>query len=365
MECCGKPVFNDFTGDEIKKIRISPPDWDVRRRVRENWDAIAKPIDGLGRFEELVARIGAISGEERIDIGRKTAVVFCADNGIVAEKVSQCGQEATAAIARACCGGRSAVCVMARSAGVDIIIVDIGIASDLPIPGLIQKKVRKGTQNFLQGPAMTEREAVKAISIGIGQAYRCREKGCRLLAAGEVGIGNTTTASAVAAALLGCGAGDVVGRGAGLDDEGLARKRRAVEMALERYCLSREDPLGVLATVGGLDIAGLAGLCIGGALCHIPVVLDGMISMAAALAAERLVPGVKEYLISSHMGREPAMELLSKELALEPVIYGDMALGEGTGAIMMCSLLDLAIAVYDGHLSFSDIGIAPYERRVI
>ena len=182
------------------------------------------------------------------------------------------------------------------------------------------------------------------------------------IATGEMGIGNTTTSSAVAAALLGCESALVVGRGAGLSDRGLARKREVVDLAIEKYDLYHQDAFTILMTVGGFDIAGLVGMCIGGAICHIPIVLDGVISMVAALVAERMIPGVRDYVIASHKGREPAVERLAKELHLHPVIDADLALGEGTGAVMMLSLLDTALCIYREETTFADISIAQYER---
>ena len=210
---------------------------------------------------------------------------------------------------------------------------------------------------------MTEEETIRAIAVGIDMAARCAEDGVQILGLGEMGIGNTTTSSAVTAALLGCSASEVTGRGAGLDDEGLARKRRMIADAIEKYNLYRADALTVLQTVGGLDIAGLAGACIGGALFNIPVVTDGVISLAAALVAERLVPGTREYILPSHRGKEPAAGRLEKELKSEPVIDARMALGEGTGAVMMLSLLDLSLSIYRGRTTFEDIQIEPYRRE--
>ena len=201
---------------------------------------------------------------------------------------------------------------------------------------------------------------------GIGTNYfaskAMKKSGADIIATGEMGIGNTTTSSAVTAALLKCSASQVAGRGAGLDDQGLARKKQVIDEALEKYRLYEADPLTILSTVGGFDIAGLTGICIGGAVFGLPVVLDGVISLTAALLAERLLPGVKGYLIPSHKGKEPAAALLLKELGLEAVIDGKMALGEGTGAVMMLGLLELSLSVYRERTSFSDIEIERYKR---
>jgi len=363
MKCLENPAWNDFTREELRKLKVDEPDERCRKNVQKNWDRIAKPLDGMGRFETLIAKIGAITRTEEIAITKKVVVIMCADNGIIEEGVSQSGQEVTTAVAKAM--GKEGSCVgrMAKAIGADTIPIDIGINSKEAIPGVVSRKVRCGTRNFSKEPAMTEPETIRAIAIGIETAFRCKNKGYQILATGEVGIGNTTTGSAVAAALLKCEAQKVTGRGAGLNDVGLARKRKVIEEAIQKYDLYHADALTVLRTVGGFDIAGLVGICIGGAMCHLPVVLDGVISMAAALLAERLVPGTKAYYIPSHKGKEPAIAMLAKELKLEPVIDGNMALGEGTGAVMMFALLDVALSIYQGKTTFDDMEIEQYERQ--
>ncbi len=362
MEFSGKPVCKKHTRQELERLRTDPPGEAVRKRVRENWDNVAKPLDGMGRFEVLTAQVGAILGTEKPDISRKAVIIMCADNGIVEEGVSQSGQEVTLAVAREMADGISSVGRMAAVIGADTIPVDIGICLGEKIPGVLDRKIRRGTGNFLKEPAMTEEEAVRAVFTGMELVSDCKKEGYRLLATGEMGIGNTTTSSAVAAALLQCDAAKVTGRGAGLSDDGLLRKQQVIREAMEKYRLAGAEALDVLKTVGGLDIAGLAGVCIGGALFHIPIVLDGVISMAAALLAERILPGTRAFLLPSHKGKEPAAEMLLKELGLEPVIDAGMALGEGTGAVMMFSLLDMAFSVYQGGTTFSDIQIEQYTR---
>ena len=362
MEYWRKPASDRFTQEALEGLAVDRPDEGIYRKVLDNWDRAAKPLDGMGRFEILTARIGAVLGTEEIDISRKAVVVMCSDNGIVEEGISQSGQEVTAAVARELGRGGSSVGKLAAAVGADVIPIDIGINREDVIPGVADWKIRRGTRNFRKEPAMTRQEAVKGIFMGIEAAARCKESGYGLIAAGEMGIGNTTTSSAAAAALLGCEAGKVTGRGAGLSDKGLARKRQVIEEALERYGLRGEGPLKVLETVGGYDIAGLAGLCIGGGLYHIPVVLDGVISMTAAVMAKRLFPETVHYLIPSHKGKEPAVAMLVRELGLEPVIDGNMALGEGTGAVMMMGLLDLALTIYSKRTTFGDIRVEPYER---
>lgn len=362
MECLGKPIWNSYTREELVKLKVKTPDEEIYKKVLSNLDNVAKPIDSLGRFETLTARIGAIQGTEIIDISKKVVIIMCADNGIVEEGISQSGQEVTIAIARNMADKKTSVGKMAESIGADTIPVDIGVNYKESIPGVLDRKIALGTRNFKNEPAMTEEEAIRAIFTGIEMVFDCKEVGYKILATGEMGIGNTTTSSAVCASLLGCEVEEVTGRGAGLSDEKLRTKKKIITEAIDKYELKEADALQILETVGGFDIAGLVGVCIGGALYHVPIVLDGVISMTAALLAERLVPGTKEYLIPSHKGKEPATELLATELGLEPVIDASMALGEGTGAVMMFSLLDIALSVYQDRTTFSDIKIEQYER---
>ena len=362
MGCLEMPVWNKYTREELGQITVKAPSEESRKRVLENWDAVAKPIDGMGRFETLTAQIGAIIDMDKIDISKKAVIIMCADNGIVEEGVSQSGQEVTTAVAESMAKKQSSVGRMAEVIGADTIPVDIGINRMEAIEGVVDKKIRCGTRNFRKEPAMTEQEAICAIATGIDMVGSCKEAGYKILATGEMGIGNTTTSSAVAAALLKCEAGKVTGRGAGLSDAGLLRKQQLIAEAIEKYDLYHTDALTVLASVGGLDIAGLTGVCIGGAIFHVPIVLDGVISMVAALLAERIVPGTKAYLLPSHKGKEPAVELLMRELEVEPVIDGRLALGEGTGAVMMFSLLDMALSIYRDRTTFSDIQIEQYQR---
>lgn len=362
MECLEKPIWNRYTRKELEKLTVKAPDEEIRKKVLSNLDYVAKPLDGLGKFEALTAQIGAIQRTEKIDISRKAVIIMCADNGIVAEGISQSGQEVTLAVVKKMAEKQTSVGKMAETIRVDTIPVDIGVNHKSKIPGVLDKRICPGTRNFRNEPAMTEKEAIKAIFTGIEMVSDCKEKGYKILATGEMGIGNTTTSSAVAAALLDCEVAEVTGRGAGLSDEKLIHKQKIITEAIDKYDLKKADALRILETVGGFDIAGLAGVCIGGALYHVPIVLDGVISMVAALLAERIVPGTKNYLIPSHKGKEPAMGRLAKELNVEPVIDAKMALGEGTGAVMMFSLLDIALSVYQDKTTFSDMNIEQYER---
>ena len=345
MECLEKPIWNKYTKEELEQISIPKPMEEVRKQVLHNWDAIAKPIDGLGSFGTLTAQIGAITGEEKIDISKKAVLILCADNGIVEENISQSGQEVTAAVARSIAGRHSSVCQMAEVAGADIIPVDIGIQNREEIHGVLNKKIRCGTRNFLKEPVK-----------------KCAEAGYEILATGEMGIGNTTTSSAMAAALLKCEVPLVTGKGAGLSEKGLLHKQEVIGEAIRKYDLYEKDAFTILETVGGLDIAGLVGVCIGGAIYRIPIVLDGVISLVAALTAEKIAPGTKKYLLTSHQGKEPAAKFLLKALEKEAVLNAHMALGEGTGAVMMFPLLDMALRVYHAETTFFDIQVEQYQR---
>lgn len=344
------------------KYHIELPDESCFKRIKERWDMVAKPLDSLGKFEKITAKMGAISGDESLDFSKKAILVFCADNGIVEEGISQSGQDVTLAVTKAIGKRKSSVCKMAARCGVDIIASDIGVNTSETIDGIRNVKIRKGTRNFLNEPAMTLDDTLKAIQTGIDLVYECKQDGYKVLGMGEMGIGNTTTSCAVASALLGCKAGEIIGRGAGLSDEGLIRKEAVINKAIDKYDLYNANPLKVLQTVGGFDIAALTGVVIGGAIYHIPVILDGVITMVAGLVATRMFKEAGEYVMASHIGREPAIKRILDELDLDAVICGDLALGEGTGAVMFCSLLDLALALYTQEYTFADIEIEPYHR---
>ena len=342
--------------------KIRTPDEKIYNEVRTRWDGAAKPLDSLGKFEDITARIGAVQGSADIDIRKKSVIVFCADNGIVDEGVSQCGQEVTLAVAKAMGRRESSVCKMAAKTGVAIKVIDIGINTDERIEGVEHRKVRKGTRNFSLEPAMTEKELIEALQVGIRAVIEAAEDGNKLICLGEMGIGNTTTSAAVISALTGKKAREIAGRGSGLSDAGLEKKINVIDNAIKKYDLYNADAAEVLRCVGGLDIAGMLGAIFGAAACGVPVVLDGVISCGAALCATRIIPAAREYLIASHASRESSAQSALDELKLSPVIDADLALGEGTGAIMMCSLLDIALTLYDDKLTFDDIEIEKYTR---
>ena len=367
-----------------KDVIIEKPDQQVARAAKKKWDAIAKPLDGLGKLEDLVCKMAAIQGTTEVSLEKAAVIAMCADNGIVEEGVTQAGQEVTGIVAVDMAKGIASVCKMGQAAGIDVIPVDIGISHVAEHENLLKKKVAKGTRNFRKEPAMSKEQMWQAIQTGADLVWEYSRKGYKIFATGEMGIGNTTTSAAMASARLHMPVDQVTGRGAGLSDAGLRRKIEVIRQALEKYGLSGEADSGlthdgiqdvetaareqsafaakVLQCVGGFDIAGLVGVYLGGALYHIPIVLDGMISTVAALCAEKMFPGTVEYMIPSHTSKEPAACKMMEELKLSPMIDGNLSLGEGTGAVLLFPMLDMALRVYHGNTTFADIQVEQYER---
>ena len=355
----------------IDDIKILPADAEAMARAKKRWDSVSKPKNSLGDLEDLIVRIAGAQKTENIDISRRAVVVFAADNGIVAERIAQSSPDLTAGVAVHIANGCGNINIMGKSAGCDVICVDVGINSRyLPTRprGMVDLHVTDGTRSFLEGPAMTDAEARKAFGAGLFMADRISEKGIRIAAAGEMGIGNTTTSAAVIAALLGKRPCEIVGRGAGLDDSGLTRKIDVVQRGLLRFGLTACDgevpadtAWRVLCSVGGLDIAAMAGFYTGCAVHHIPVVLDGLISAAAALIAVYMNENVRDYLIASHIGREAGASAVLSKLGLKAVLHADLALGEGTGAVLLFPILDVVTAEYNSALTFDDMGFISDE----
>ncbi len=341
-------------------LRIPPANEDAIARARARWDDIAKPIGSLGALEDAVVQVAGLTGDAHVDVSRRCVVVLCADNGVVAEGVSSSGADVTPIIARGVVRGTSSVGRMCAAARIDCMAVDMGMFEPLDEPGLIDRRIAAGTGNIACGPAMTREQAMAAVRAGIDLVGTLDRKGYGLVATGEMGIGNTTTATAVACALLGLDPHGACGRGAGLNDAGLARKVAVVCRALETNVPNPEDPLDVLAKVGGFDIAGMCGMFLGGAVYRVPIVVDGLISSVAALAARRLCPECSVAMLGSHLSAEPAAAAVMRELGLDPVLHARMRLGEGTGAVCLVPLLDMALALYHEGLSFGDLSIESY-----
>ena len=341
---------------------ITPVDQAAADAARAHWDTVAHPLNSLGLLEDAIVRIASASGTANVDIAKRAVVAMCADNGVVAEGVTQSGQDVTAIIAENMGYGTSSVCRMGKVAGAEVVPVDIGIAVPVTAGRLLQRNIRRGTANLAVEPAMSREECERAILTGVEVVKDLAEQGYRLLATGEMGIGNTTTSAAVASVLLGREPGEVTGRGAGLSTEGLRRKVDAIRRGIAVNHPDPNDPVDTVSKVGGLDIAGLAGVFLGGALYHVPVLIDGFISSVSALAAVRLCPDALGYMLASHASNEPAGKMVLEALGLEPFLYARMCLGEGTGAVAVMPLLDMALALYRDMSSFSDINIDAYEH---
>ena len=348
--------------EELEKLirSIRPPDGAARLLAQRRWDSLAKPLGSLGSLEAMIVKLAALRGDADVSIEKRALLVFCADNGVVRQGVSQCGSEVTAKVACALAENRSTVSPMARLANCRVIPVDMGIQDFPGCPGVLNCRVKNGTDDISRGPAMTRRECLQAILAGAALAKKLAGEGTELLLIGEMGIGNTTTAAAVTACLLGLDAEIVAGRGAGLSDEGLARKRAAIRSALHINDPDPGDPIDVLCKVGGLDLAAMCGAYLGVASCRVGAVVDGCISAAAALCALRLCPDAGGAMLASHVSAEPMGKLLLEALGFEAPIRARMHLGEGGGAVALLGLLDLALSVYRSGQTFDRLGIDAY-----
>lgn len=340
--------------------QIQPADKQQYEACIAHFNRIAKPLGSLGKLETLLARVASITGDCRVDVGNKCVLVFCADNGVVSQGVAQSTHEVTTAIARSLLAGTASVNAMAKAAGAEVFPIDVGMVD--ATPGMVNMKIAAGTEDMSKGPAMSREQAERAMIVGIEMVKEKCAAGYRVIATGEAGIGNTTSSSAVASVLLGMPVEQVTGRGSGLSDEGLARKQAVICRAIEVNQPDPKDVLDVLAKVGGFDIAAMTGAFLGGALYHVPVVMDGLISSVAALCAARICPYVRDYLIASHVTAEPAGKYIMAELGLEAMIHGDLRLGEGTGAVALFPMLDLAAAVYYNAATFDGIKVEAYKK---
>ncbi len=346
--------------DYFKAINetIAPLDGTALKASKSHWDSIAKPLDGLGKLEKVITQIAGITGNENVHIEKRAVVVCCADNGIVEEGVTQTDASVTATMAKRISEHKSSVCLMAKSASADVFAADLGMLHR--VEGVMDLSVGNGTENMTKGPAMTRNQAETAIRNGIKLAKMMKDAGYKILVTGEMGIGNTSTSSAIASVLLGLPVEEVTGRGAGLSDDGLQKKQDALKKAIRINCPDPDDALDVLMKVGGFDLAGLAGLYIGAALFRIPILIDGLPSSVAALVASRLVPNSKIAMLASHCSAEPVAKAILTDLGLDAILHADMKLGEGTGAVCMLPLIDAALSVYHGSVSFKDTGIDQY-----
>lgn len=344
----------------------------AEKMAKARWDSIAKPIDSLGKLEDMVVKMAGIrrTAEPRhLMLDKRALLVFCADHGVVESGVTQTGQDVTKAVADNFAAGRSTVNLLAERAACDVFPVDIGMncpsypSSRLQTGQVTDRKIMRGTNNLAKTSAMTKEECVQAIDAGKALVWELVSRGYKIIATGEMGIGNTTPTAALLAAYLNLSAEEAVGRGAGLSDEGLVRKRQAVDKALSRI---REkeltDPVDILTEAGGFEIAAMAGVFIGGYLCHVPTIIDGAISSTAALAAYKICPEIIETTFASHISGERAGRPALSAMGLDAVLDGRLSLGEGTGCMLLLPLLDAAIEVYSRMGSFGEYDIKAYHR---
>lgn len=371
-------AFRHFIYETVEEIR--QPDREAAAAARRCWDNIAKPLQGLGRLEDIVVQIAGIQRLPAIDISRRAILVLCGDHGVVSEGVTQTGSQITKLVAENIADGKGCVSIMAKRAGADVFVADLGMdcppypQKELAAGAITDRKVCRGTGNIAAERAMTRAECLQAVAAGIGLARDLAGKGYQLIGLGEMGIGNTTPASSIAAICYDLLPELAAGKGAGLSAEGLERKTEVIARTKERYWEEAQVPaqdahfqinvaLELLSQAGGAEIAGLAGACLGAAACGIPVLLDGFISDVAAAAAVLMSGRCREYLIASHLSSEPAATIVLNMLKMQAIIDADMHLGEGTGAAAAMPMLDMAADVYREMKSFSQLGMEAYQNH--
>ncbi|MDR0491452.1 MAG: nicotinate-nucleotide--dimethylbenzimidazole phosphoribosyltransferase [Oscillospiraceae bacterium] len=348
-------MSTDLLNSYISKIR--EPDVEAIEKARWRLDSLVKPPGSLGRLEDIAAALAGISGEMIFDPSKRCVIIMSSDNGVVEENVASAPQEVTHMMTLGFIKGITGAAVLAKQFGADLIVVDIGVNADIDHPLIKNKKIRKSTWNIAKRNAMTRGEAERAILTGIETAVEAVNNGYTLLGAGEMGIGNTTTSSAVLCALTGIPAEQAAGKGAGLKEEAYRHKISVIRTALEINKPDSSDAIDVLAKVGGFDIAAMAGLYIGGAYMRVPVVIDGFISMVAALAASRICPASKNYMFASHVSFEQGFAHAARSLGVEPCMTLNMRLGEGSGCPLMFAVIDAACAVIRDMGTFEQASI--------
>jgi nicotinate-nucleotide--dimethylbenzimidazole phosphoribosyltransferase len=346
---------------------LGPLDAPAMVAAREIVDGLTKPPGSLGRLEWLAIWLAGVTGQPRPTIRHRAIVVAAADHGVTRRGVSAYPSEVTAQMVRNFLDGGAAINVLASRVGASVTVLDVGVAGDIPGPmtgdgsrggRLVERRVRAGTDDFTVGPAMRRSEAVAAVAAGLAVVNELIDDGTELIGIGEMGIGNTTAASAVTAAMTGADAASVTGFGTGIDDEARARKIGVVERALELHRPDPTDPIAVLAAVGGLEIGALVGIILGAVGARIPVVLDGFITGSAALLAEGLAPAVAPRMLAAHRSQEPGHRVVLDRLGLEPLLALDLRLGEGTGAALAIGLIDAAVAIRDGMATFASASVS-------
>jgi len=347
---------------EATLARIKPVDQALLASAQALLDNKTKPLGSLGRLEEFARRYAAISGSMKPALGKKVIFTFAGDHGVAAEGVSAFPPEVTPQMVLNFLIGGAGVNVLARHAGAEVRVVDMGVNFDFgTTAGLIDRKVARGTQNLAKGPAMSRAEAVKALEAGIALAVEAKAEGVTLLGTGDMGIANTTPSSAIIAAISGRSVRELTHRGTGINDEALERKIKAIEQGLAVNRPDPADPLDVLAKVGGFEIAGIAGLVLGSAAAGIPVVVDGFISTAGALIASELHPSVRDYIFAAHQSVEIGHSVMLDRIGAEPILDLKLRLGEGTGAALAMMLIEAGVKVLHEMASFAEAGVSKGE----
>ena len=353
----------DFNKEDLRKIiaEIEPADATAYAKARERLDSLVKPPGSLGALEDIAARLAAATGVVYPSVDRRAVIVMASDNGVVREGVASAPQEVTAAQTLNFTRGVTGAAVLAKRYGADLLVYDVGVDADFNSPGIIDRKIRRSTGNIAKTPAMDEGELYRAVGVGVHAAYAAKDAGYDVLGAGEMGIGNTTTASAVLCALLGYETDEfiesAVGVGAGLTEDGYIRKVAAIKKALRLHKPYGMGPLDAVRTVGGFDIAAMTGLYIGSAHKRIPVVIDGFISAVAALCAARLIPACKDFMFASHHSDERGFGLAAEALGINAPLRFGMRLGEGSGCPLMFTVMDGACAVIRDMATFDEANV--------
>ena len=340
---------------------VAPLDSVVMEQARLRQLQLTKPAGSLGRLEDIAIQMAGITRQSMPEIKQKAVIIMAADHGVAREGVSAYPSDVTAQMVLNFLHGGAAINVLARSVGSKVIVVDVGVATDLSHPGLVPSKVAPGTANFMLEQAMTETQMLEAIKVGMDVFDEQLKQGIDLIATGDMGIGNTTASSAITSVLLQTPAALVTGRGTGINDQQLEHKIRVIEKAIERNVPNPKDPLDVLMKVGGLEIAGLVGVIIAAASRRVPVVVDGFISGAAALIAVELNPAVDAYLFAGHVSVERGHRLILEKLGLFPLLDLQLRLGEGTGAVLAMSIIEAALSTHREMATFAEAGVSTRE----
>jgi len=341
---------------------IKPLDAKSQKQARIKQDNLTKPKGSLGRLEDLSIQLAGIYRTAAPKITKKAIFTIAADHGVCAEGVSAYPPEVTAQMVLNFASGGAAINVLGRHVGADVITVDMGVASDMSWPSsIVSRKVRKGTRNMMREPAMTSSEASDAIMHGVELGINAVENGYDLIGIGDMGIGNTTAASALTAVFTGRPVAEVTGRGTGLDEDGLQKKIKVIEEVINLRRPDPSKPLDVLQRVGGLEIAGMAGVIIGAASRDVPIVLDGFISSSSALIAAGLAPESKSYMIASHRSVEKGHRAILDYLGLEPILDLRMRLGEGTGAALAMNIIEASCKILNEMATFESAGVSKKE----